>query len=129
MPQYRWNVPKDSVPFEQRQQVAVACTDIHCGTTGAPRSFVHTTFIENPEEEFPTPFYLDGGNRPGRPQELKDKMLGDLLDAFTDITGVARDKVSGRIVEGSPGRMAMEGGAVLPEVGEEGPEWYAEAAN
>ena len=51
MPHYRCIIPKDALSFEQRQQIALAFTDIHCGSTGAPRSFVSVTFIETPEGE------------------------------------------------------------------------------
>ena len=68
MPSYQWIVPRDSVPFEKRQEVALACTDIHCGSTGAPRSFVQVTFHEYyGESEHDTPYFLDAGNRAGRP--------------------------------------------------------------
>ena len=83
MPSYRWIVPRDSVPFEKRQVVAKACTDIHCGSTGAPRSFVHVTFHEyDDESEFATPYYLDAGNRAGRTEEVKRKLMSDLLGTF-----------------------------------------------
>ena len=80
MPSYQWIVPRDSVPFEKRQEVAKACTDIHCGSTGAPRSFVHVTFHEyDDESEHATPYFLDAGNRAGRPEEVKRKLMSDLL--------------------------------------------------
>ena len=131
MPYYRCIVPQDSVPFERRQEVATAFTDIHCGSTGAPRNFVHVVFDEVAEGEdsgYPTPYYVDGGNRAGRPEELKQKLLSDLTGAFVEITGVSSELVSGRITE-SPASWAMEGGAVLPEPGEEGAEWYEHAAD
>ena len=128
MPSYRWIVPRDSVPFEKRQEVARACTDIHCGSTNAPRSFVHVTFHEyDDESEFATPYYLDAGNRAGRPEEVKRKLMSDLLGTFSEINGLSPELVTGRLSEG-PGRWSMEGGKVLPEVGEEGPEWYAAEA-
>ena len=49
MPYYKCIVPEGSVEFEKRQAVAKAFTDIHCGSTGAPRTFVHCEFIEYPE--------------------------------------------------------------------------------
>ena len=129
MPSYQWIVPRDSVPFEKRQEVALACTDIHCGSTGAPRSFVQVTFHEyDGESEHATPYFLDAGNRAGRPEDVKRKLMSDLLAAFSQINGVSPDMVSGRLSEG-PGRWSMEAGKILPEAGEEGPEWYtAEAA-
>ena len=44
MPNYRCEIPKDSIPFEKRQKIALSFTDIHCGSTGAPRSFVNVVF-------------------------------------------------------------------------------------
>ena len=126
MPYYRCVVPKDAIPFDQRQRVAEAFTDIHCGMTGAPRSFVHVTFATGDAGEFAEPYYIDGGNRAGRPPELKERLLGELMRAFRDVTGVPDDQLGGRITEG-PASWSMEGGHVLPEPGEEGPEWYEHA--
>ena len=128
MPIYRFKVPTDSVPFEQREKIAVEVTDIHCGQTLAPRHFVHVFFDEQPlgaESDYPTRYYLDAINRAGRPQEVKDKLLDELLNCFVGNTGVPRDDVSGRIGE-TPASWAMEGGQVLPEPGHESAEWYAE---
>ena len=131
MPFYRCIVPKDSVPFEKRQEVATAFTDIHCGSTGAPRNFVHVVFdevAEGADSRHPTPYYVDGGNRAGRPEDVKQQLLDDLTGAFVRITGVSSELVAGRIRE-SPASWSMEGGMVLPEPGEEGDEWYEHAAN
>lgn len=127
MPYYRCLVPKDALPFEQRRRVAKAFTDVHCGMTGAPRSFVHVTFAANDAGEFAEPYYIDGGNRAGRPAELRDRLLDELERAFRDITGVAADQLGGHITEG-PASWSMEGGHVLPEPGEEGPEWHGRHA-
>ena len=123
MPYYRCYVPDDSVPFEKRKEVAKAFTDIHCGSTGAPRNFVHVVFLDSAEADHPTPYYIDGGNRAGRPVEVREKLLSDLKNAFVDITGISADQLDGRITEGRAS-WTMEGGHVLPEPGEEGPEWY-----
>lgn len=127
MPIYRFKVPTGSVSMEQREQIALDVTDVHCGSTLAPRHFVHVFFDEQPEGEanYPTTYYLDAINRAGRPKEVKDKLLGDLLNAFVRHTNVPRDRISGRIGE-TPASWVMEGGAVLPEPGQETAEWYAE---
>ena len=127
MPIYRYKVPQGSVEYETREKIAAEVTDIHCGQTLAPRHFVHVYFDEQPEGEsnFPTRYYLDAINRAGRPKEVKDKLLDDLLNCFVSNTGIARDQISGRIGE-TPASWAMEGGQVLPEPGQETSEWYAE---
>ena len=132
MPYYKCIVPEGSVEFEKRKAVAKAFTDIHCGSTGAPRTFVHCEFIEYPEGsstgyDSDATYYMDGGNRAGRPEDVKQKLLSDLTAAFVEITGISPDDIDGRITEGKASQ-TMEGGHVLPEPGEEGPEWYEHAA-
>lgn len=132
MPYYRCAIPKDALSFEQRQEIARAFTDIHCGSTGAPRSFVSVAFFETePDADaaaaHPTPYYVDGANRAGRSAAVKQQLLSDLTDAFGRIAGVAPEEVAGRITE-NPASWTMEGGFVLPEPGQEGPEWYAAVA-
>ena len=129
MPNYRCTIPQGSIDFTRRQQIARAFTDIHCGSTGAPRSFVHVSFWETEpgaQTAFATPYYVDGANRAGRPQAVKEQLLADLTAAFATIAGVPPGQVSGRITE-NPASWTMEGGFVLPEPGQEGPEWYAAA--
>lgn len=131
MPYYRCITPEGAVALDKRRQVAKAFTDIHCGSTGAPRSFVHVEFIETDggaSDEFGTPYYVDGRNRAGRPETVKAKLLADLTGAFVSVTGAPADQVGGRIHE-APASWTMEGGSVLPEPGEEGPEWYAHASD
>ena len=130
MPHYRCIIPQAALTFDQRQEIALAFTDIHCGSTGAPRSFVSVTFIETPEGQKPElgdGYYLDGGNRAGRSEEVKRQLLADLTQAFASVANVAPDVIDGRITE-NPASWTMEGGFVLPEPGQEGPEWYAAAA-
>ena len=130
MPYYRCTIPQDALSFEQRQEIALAFTDIHCGSTGAPRSFVSVAFFEttpDDDAEHPTPYYVDGANRAGRPESVKQQLLSDLTDAFGRIAGVAPGQIAGRITE-NPASWTMEGGFVLPEPGQEGPEWYAAVA-
>lgn len=130
MPHYRCITPKDALSFTQRQEIARAFTDIHCASTGAPRSFVSVTFIETPPgaaSEFGADYYLDGANRAGRPEAVKQQLLADLTQAFGEIANIAPDRIPGRITE-NPASWTMEGGMVLPEPGQEGAEWYAAAA-
>ena len=79
--------------------------------------------FDEADDRWETPFFLDGGNRAGRSEEVKAELLNDLMSAFREITGVAEADFSGRITEG-PASWTMEGGMVLPEPGEETAEWY-----
>ena len=126
MPVYRCVVPENSLPLEKRQQIASAFTDIHCGITNAPRSFVHVIFDERAagQSPHPQPYFVDGMNRAGRPKEVIAQVLSGLTGAFIEISGVPADEVGGRINEG-PAKWSMEAGMVLPEPGEEEEHWYA----
>ncbi len=40
MPFYRCTVPAGALTGEQKQRIATAITDVHCGISAAPRNFV-----------------------------------------------------------------------------------------
>lgn len=128
MPVYNCISPVGSVSMESRKKVATAITDVHCQSTGAPRSFVHVFFREKPESgprssDFDKPFFIDGFNRAGRPADVVQKLKDDLRKAFSDNAAVPIDQVGARIAE-TPASWVMEGGDILPEPGEEDEKWY-----
>ncbi len=45
--------------------------------------------------EYDTPYFIAGGNRAGRPPELKTQILDGLISSFCEIAGVGRNEVSG----------------------------------
>ncbi len=65
-----------------------------------------------------TPYFITGGNRAGRSDDVKRRILEGLIDRFSGIAGVPRDHVSGQISE-APASWTMEAGRILPEPGEE----------
>ena len=127
MPVYRCSTPASSLQLSQRQAIAKEFTDIHCDSTGAPRSFVHVFFEDNDGKDNRASYYMAGNNRAGRPPEVRDALLNSLCDAFAEIAAVPRASVAGHISEG-PASWAMEAGEILPEPGEEGPAWFGEHA-
>jgi len=139
MPYYRCLVPKDSVDYDKRSEIAAAITDVHCGISAAPRNFVHVAFIETEEGKeiknshgsgsmkYDTKYFIAGGNRAGRPPEIKAEILDGIISRFCEITSVPRSDVSGIISE-APASWSMEDGHILPEPGEEPAEWYAHDA-
>ncbi len=139
MPFYRCLIPEGSLSFEQRQQIAKAFTDVHCGLSAAPRNFVNVVFLEVSGSgeiadshgqgvlTYDTPYFIAGGNRAGRPPELKQQILDGLIDNFSRIARVPGDEVSGHISE-APSSWTMEAGQILPEPGEESPEWFEQGA-
>ena len=114
MPFYRCLVPKDLLTYEQRERIAVAITDVHCGNSTAPRNFVQVAFMDSsPGESVPdshgsgqvrydTPYFVAGGNRAGRSEETKANILEGILTRVSQIAAVPREMVSGFISE-APG--------------------------
>ena len=139
MPMYRCMIPKGSLNYSQRSEIATAFTDVHCGISNAPRNFVHVQFFEIDEGtsvqdshgagdlKFDTPFFIAGGNRAGRPPEVRSQILDGLINRFCEIASVPKSDVSGYISE-APASWSMEDGQILPEPGQEPAEWYAHDA-
>ncbi len=139
MPFYRCLIPKGALSYEQREQIAVAFTDVHCGISAAPRKFVQVVFFEVAGSgetadshgrgtlRYDTPCFIAGGNRAGRSPEVKQRILHGLVDEFSRIAGVPRTQVSGHISE-APASWTMEAGRILPEPGEESEEWHEQSA-
>jgi len=139
MPFYRCLIPKGSLNYDQRSEIATAFTDVHCGISAAPRNFVHVAFLEIDKGgtvpdthgagdlEYGTPYFIAGGNRAGRPPEVRAQILDGLIGRFCEIASVSRNDVSGHISE-APASWTMEDGEILPEPGEEPAEWYVHDA-
>ena len=130
MPSYCCITPTGTLSQEQRNEIAKAFTDVHASITGAPRNFVSVLFIETPEgadSGYPMPNFIDGSNRAGRPPETKQAIMDGLTQALSGIGGIPRDAI-GATIRDSPSSWGMSGGRIFPEPGEEGAEWYAEAA-
>lgn len=133
MPFYRCLIPEGSLTYDQRERIAVAITDVHCGLSTAPRSFVQVAFLNSSEGgevadshgsgviRYDTPYFIAGGNRAGRSLETKSRILKGIIDRFVEIADIRRDLVSGTISE-APGSWTMEAGRILPDPGEEA-EW------
>ncbi len=118
MPMYQCYTPEGTLDDGQRSSIAAAFTDIHCSLTTAPPTFVHVMFHEKQPRWSETPFAIHGGVRAGRPQELTDSLVSQMTTVVADTVGAQTDQVSMTTQE-TPASWIMEGGAVLPEPGEE----------
>ena len=135
MPFYRCLSPNGSLNYEQRERIAVAFTDVHCGNSAAPRNFVQVAFMDSEGDgevtdthgrgvlRYDTPYFIAGGNRAGRSSEVKRRILDQLIERLVSIARVPREMVSGHISE-APASWTMEAGKILPDPGEEPDEWY-----
>lgn len=135
MPFYRCLIPNGSLNYEQRERIAVAITDVHCGNSAAPRNFVQVAFMDSEGHgevkdthgqgvmRYDTPYFVAGGNRAGRTAEVKTRILTQIIERVAAIADVPTEMVGGQISE-APASWTMEAGKILPDPGEEQDEWY-----
>lgn len=117
MPLYRFITPTDATTPDQRATIAAAVTQIHCDLTGAPTTFVHVFFAESAHPSDAS-HHLHAIHRAGRSPEVKAELLSQARRAYAAALGIHPDHVTAQLDE-TPAKWIMEGGAVLPEPGEE----------
>lgn len=131
MPLYICSAPEGAISQDQKQQISQAVTDVHCGTTGAPPTFVHVFFF-GPDKvadlhaiwggaDSTATYQLFGNIRSGRTDDIKETLVKGIRDAVAGILTVDADDVS-MATKDVDARWVMEGGDLLPEPGEEA-EW------
>lgn len=126
MPLYRCTLADGLSTEAQRASIAKEVVRVHCDVTGAPATFVHAFFAEARRGELPDGLdaFVLGSIRAGRSDEQKASIHSQLCSFVASTLGCAEDRV--RVVTADmPASWVMEGGAILPEPGEEA-EWLAE---
>jgi len=126
MPLYRCAVAEGATSLDQRAQIAKAITNIHCEITGAPPTFVHAFFNEVAAADLPEDkqALVFGSIRAGRTAEQQAQLVSDMARKIGAVLGCTAEGVLVATVD-VPARWIMEGGAILPEPGEEAA-WLAE---
>jgi len=61
---------------------------------------------------------INGWVRTGHPDDETSRLVAQIADAATRVTGIPADRVL-VVIQNSPAHFAIEGGRVLPEPGEE----------
>ena len=115
MPVYQCSVSPARLDDAKRQQIASEITRIHCEATGAPPDFAHVLFVDAPESAGAT---VLGSIRAGRPDALKARMAATIAETVAKTIAVEPELVRVHLLD-VPASWVMEGGAVLPEPGEE----------
>lgn len=120
MPFYQFTVPSDSPSAQLKNDIASAITKVHASVTGAPESYVMVSFTEVPPESLfaggaPVAYgRMVGLIRTGRTEEEKRKLINELADAWSEVTGESREGFAIFLQE-IPGSLMLEYGDVLPE--------------
>lgn len=121
MPYYRFTVPTGGATLQHKAEIAAAMTKVHSEVTGAPGAYVHCAFVEvSPGSIFVAGEPVTGPRmvgliREGRSPEIRAKLLHGLADAWSEITGDAKESLAIFIHE-VPGVNVMEEGTLLPDV-------------
>jgi phenylpyruvate tautomerase PptA (4-oxalocrotonate tautomerase family) len=124
MPFYRFTVPTGGATLRHKAEVAAAVTKVHCEVTGTPARYVHCAFVEvAPDSIFVAGEPVSGPRmvgllREGRSVEVRARLLHGFADAWSAITGDAKEDLAIFLHE-VPGANVMEEGVILPEAADE----------
>ncbi|MFD7073586.1 tautomerase family protein [Nocardioides sp. NPDC057577] len=124
MPYYQFTVPAGGATLQHKAEVAAATTRVHTEVTGASGAYVYCSFVEVPRGSlFVAGKAIDaprmvGLIRAGRSQEVRAKLIHGIADAWSEVTGDAKESLA-IFIDEIPGANALENGAILPEVTEE----------
>lgn len=115
---------REPLSGDERAKMAMMITDVHCGHTGAPRTFVQVMFSENVPLYPRTQLHIYASVRAGRDLQTNDNIEEDMVNQTSEIVGISVNQIEYAIF-GVPASWIMEGGVILPEPGEEA-EWLKE---
>ena len=111
-------ISDDRTAMNEREAIALAITECHCGHTGAPPEFVHVVFNDYLGHARGSVLRVVGSIRRGRTPEVKARLHADIVQRIADILSAPRERVQLTLQE-VPAEWAMEGGEVLPTPGSE----------
>ena len=107
-----------SLDVKSRKALANLIMDVHCGITGAPKTFVNVMYCENIPLEEGLQMNVLGAVRKGRTAEMNDTLQGELISQITAMFKMSNLQLDLSLFE-VPAQWVMEGGEILPEPGEE----------
>ena len=124
MPVYEFTAPAGAATLDHQAEISRAVTRAHSEITGAPARYVHCSFVEAPRgsmfvggEETTSPRMM-GLIRSGRSEELRGRLIHAIADAWSEITGDAKDELAIFLYE-VPGANCLEYGAIMPEASQD----------
>ena len=129
MPVYMLNTAAGAIDGPAKAKIAADITHIHCEVTGALPAFVNAFFFEAashlPLGDKSVTVY--GGIRAGRTDEQKARIKDRIRQSIGQHAGLALEGIVVDIRD-TPASWTMEGGAIMPEPGEEAAWLAANAA-
>lgn len=125
MPLYSCNAAAGAISEDAKPKIAADITRIHCDVTGAPPTFVHAFFFEDaPHQPLSgKTVFMFGRIRGGRTDAQKAQIIEEITASIHTHAGIPLDDIM-MLTDDTPAKWVFEGGAVMPEPGEEA-EWLA----
>jgi phenylpyruvate tautomerase PptA (4-oxalocrotonate tautomerase family) len=124
MPVYTCTTAQATLSADIKAALAGEITRIHSTVNHVPSTYVNVVFHGLAADDVYTagrpgqPLLINGWVRTGHPDDETSRLVAEIADAATRVTGIPAQRVL-VVIQNSPARFAMEGGRVLPEPGEE----------
>jgi phenylpyruvate tautomerase PptA (4-oxalocrotonate tautomerase family) len=129
MPVYTCTTERATLSADIKAALAGEITRIHSTVNHVPTTYVNVVFHGLAADDVYTdgrqaqPLLINGWVRTGHPDDEASRLVAQIADAATRVTGIPADRVL-VVIQNSPAHFAIEGGRVLPEPGEE-QVWFA----
>jgi phenylpyruvate tautomerase PptA (4-oxalocrotonate tautomerase family) len=124
MPVYTCTAAASTLSADAKAELAAEVSRIHSEVNHVPSTYVNVVFNELPADNLYTdgrpaqPLLINGWVRTGHPDDGTSRLVAEIADAATRVTGIPAQRVL-VVIQHSPARFAMEGGRVLSEPGQE----------
>jgi phenylpyruvate tautomerase PptA (4-oxalocrotonate tautomerase family) len=124
MPIYTCTIREDALNIETKTALAREIARVHSSINHVPSTYVNVAFHELAADCLYTngvkssPVLVSGWVRDGHQEAETTRLAVEIADAVSATAGISADRVL-VVIQSSPARLAVEGGRVLPEPGEE----------
>ncbi|GAB2889070.1 tautomerase family protein [Microbulbifer echini] len=122
MPLYTISTQRPLSSVEQQMLVS-EITEVHCTVTGAPAQFVQVVFSQGVYLRSKNIVHVLGSIRSGRSDKIKSTLANGFIETASKVLGCPTSRCEVDLID-VPASWVIEGGAVMPEPGEE-QEWLA----
>lgn len=131
MPTYIVSAPANRLSQQQKSDLALAITRIHCSITDAPAYLAQVIFNDIPEGNYfiagkplrDDILFVHGEIRAGRALEVKQRIIFEILDLASKISDMDKSCIQVYLVD-VPAKQIAEWGKILPNP-EEQAAWFA----
>jgi phenylpyruvate tautomerase PptA (4-oxalocrotonate tautomerase family) len=124
MPVYTCTTVESTLSTETKASLAAEMSRVHSMINHVPSTYVNVVFHELAPDDVYTdgrpaqPLLINGWVRTGHPEAQSSQLVAEIAAAAARITGLPTKRVL-VVIQNSPAHLAIEGGRVLPDPGEE----------